>query len=473
MQFLNMKHSKWAVIIAIAVTSFTSCIKNKFDEPPVDGYDPGLVPTITIDALKNTYNGTRYLIQDSSMIIAGVVAADDKSGNFYKTLILQDETSGIAIRLDQSGLSNSYMIGRKVYIRCGGLYLGSYNGLVQLGGAATAGSTTEVDPLPSTLIARHLVKGMLNQPLEAVPVTISELNIIPANSYTMQNRLIKLENVQFSPAFAGYAYADGALQLSKNAVIKQFNASCGVMDSIVLRNSGFATFANELMPTGKGTLYAIFSVFGNTKQLFIRDIEDVQFNETRCNDGTGGPIGGSITIFEEKFNGQACQTCTAQPVTAPLNLPGWSILAETGTVTWVGGKAGVNGSNPWAQCSAFNSGNAVVKTWMITPAINLDNTTSEKLEFRGTGGFDNGAVIKLFVSNNYVPGANPGSATWTELSYNTLPSSPGNQYPSFASSGLVDLSAYSGNVYLGWAYVGGTGQTTTWEVDNIIVTGEQ
>lgn len=452
MQFQNMINRKLAVVAAIMVTTLSACIKNNYDAPPVDGTDPNLTPTMTIAQFKQLYTGTRIEIQDS-ILLAGVVAADDKSGNFYKTLIIQDSTAGIAIRLDESGLSNNYMIGRKVYIKTKGLFLGEYNGLVQLGGAATAGSATEVDALPSTLISKHIIKGALNQPVNALTVTIPQLD----NSY--QNRLIKLENVQFSPADTGFSYADGTLQLSKNATIQDCNGN-----TIILRNSGFATFANQTMPSGKGTLYAIYSVFGNTKQLYIRDTYDVTFDQARCGGGGGG--GGSVTLFEEKFDGLVDNVV--------ITLAGWVNSSEVGTVKWKSGTAGASGTNPWAECSAFGTGQASVKSWLITPEIDLTQTTQEKLEFRGTGGFHTGATLRLFISNNYDGGATPWTATWTELNFNALPTQNPSFAP-FASSGLIDISSFDGTVRLGWVYEGGTAtnQTTTWEIDNITVTGEQ
>lgn len=457
-----MNHSKLTVVIALVVTFFSSCIKNNYDAPPVNGSDPNLTPTHTIAQLKQMYAGSRIELTDS-ILIAGVIAADDKSGNFYKTLIIQDETAGIAIRLDQSGLFNNYMIGRKIYIKCKGLFLGAYNGLIQLGGAATAGSNTEVDAVPSTLIDKFLIKGSLHNTVTALPVTsLSQLD----DSY--QNRLIKLENVQFSNADAGYTYADGTLQLSKNANIELYDANCNLLGTVVLRNSGFATFANEIMPTFRGTLYAIYSVFGSTKQLFIRDVYDVQFDQPRCGGGTG-PIGGSVVLLEEKFDGLANNASLSA-------LPGWSIVAETGTLLWKAGTAGASGTNPFAKCSAYSTSNQypVVRTWMITPDIDLTQTNSEKLEFRGCAGFDNGALLKLYISTNYT-GGNPNTAVWNELTYNPLPTSTTGSYPPFTSSGLIDISAYDGNVRIGWVYEGGntTNQTSTWEVDNIKVTGEQ
>jgi len=452
MQFQNMINRKLAVVAAIMVTTLSACIKNNYDAPPVDGTDPNLTPTMSIAQFKQLYTGSRFEVEDS-ILLAGVVAADDKSGNFYKTLVIQDSTAGIAIRLDESGLSNNYMIGRKVYIKTKGLFLGEYNGLIQLGGAATAGSATEVDALPSTLISKHIIKGSLNQPVNALTVSIPQLD----DSY--QNRLIKLENVQFSPADTGFSYADGVLQLSKNATIQDCNGN-----TIILRNSGFATFANQTMPSGKGTLYAIYSVFGSTKQLYIRDTYDVTFDQARCGGGGGG--GGSVTLFEEKFDGLVDN--------ALITLAGWVNSSEVGTVKWKSGTAGASGTNPWAECSAFGTGQASVKSWLITPEIDLTQTTQEKLEFRGTGGFHNGATLRLFISNNYDGGATPWTATWTELNFNALPTQASGFAP-FASSGLIDISSFDGTVRLGWVYEGGTGtnQTTTWEIDNITVTGEQ
>jgi hypothetical protein len=207
----------------------------------------------------------------------------------------------------------------------------------------------------------------------------------------------------------------------------------------------------------------VYSVFNNTPQLLIRDLYDVQFDQPRCGSG-----GGSVILLEEKFDGFANN--------AALTMPGWSIVAEVGSLLWRAGTAGASGTNPFAKCSAFSSSNAfpVVKTWMITPEIDLTQTTQETLEFRGCAGWDNGATLRLFISNDYF-GGNPANATWTELTFNPLPTSPNGTFPPFASSGVIDLSSFDGIVRIGWLYEGGnnTNQTTTWEVDNIVVTGEQ
>ena len=62
------------------------------------------------------------LIEDD-VIIGGIVVADDFSGNFFKRIIIQDETGGIEVRLNLVGLSDIYPEGMEVFVKCQGLYL--------------------------------------------------------------------------------------------------------------------------------------------------------------------------------------------------------------------------------------------------------------------------------------------------------------------------------------------------------------
>ena len=60
-------------------------------------------------------------------------------------------------------------------------------------------------------------------------------------------------------------------------------------NKIIVRNSGYADFANEVLPDKNGTLTAVYSIFRADKQLFIRDTKDVAFDKVRC--GGGNPTG--------------------------------------------------------------------------------------------------------------------------------------------------------------------------------------
>lgn len=263
-----MKNFRLAIIAFLLLAGVSSCVKDKFDAPPTGGQDPDLKANIRIDSLKAKYQGTAIPIFED-LIIVGVVTADDKSGNLYKTIVIQDSTGGIALKLDGTSLFNDYPIGRRLFIKLKGLYLGAYSNLIQIGGYIDA--TGELQDLPSNLFDKHIFKGVYGLTVLPKVVTFSQLN----NSY--QNTLIELNDVEFSTSDAGKPYADATNKISKNLTLK--NCSNG---SLTVRTSGYASFASAPTPTGKGKFVGIYSVFGTTGQLLVRDPSDLKMDSTRC-----------------------------------------------------------------------------------------------------------------------------------------------------------------------------------------------
>lgn len=269
---------KFFVPVLILVLGFSSCVKDDFDAPPADGEDPDITANTTISQLKQLFSGSPVEITDS-LVIQGVVISSDKAGNFYKTLVIQDATAGISIRLDQADLYADYPIGRRIFVKCKNLWLGDYGNLVQLGGALDNSDPQNpgVLPIPSAIIGTYLLKGKYNIAVTPITLTIDQLD----NLY--QNMLIRLNNTEFATAELAKTYADAVDQSSENRNVTDCNGN-----SVILRNSGFAQFAGDTLPEGNGTLTAIFTVFGNTFQLVINDVTDVQFDSARCTSGGGG-----------------------------------------------------------------------------------------------------------------------------------------------------------------------------------------
>ena len=229
----------------------TACTKKEFDEPPANGSDPNLTANLTIDSLKIKYyhSGQVDTIKDD-VIIQGIVIADDKSGNFYKTVVLQDATAGIAIRIDLSSFYTIYPIGRRVFVKCKGLIIGDYSGLIQLGGFVDIGQNPiGVGPIASTLISQYLVPGQYNLTVAPTVLTIPQLN----NKY--QNMLVQLKDVEFAAADTSVSYADAVNLVSVNHTIED----CGG-NQVLLRTSGYANFASAITPAKKGTLTAVYKI---------------------------------------------------------------------------------------------------------------------------------------------------------------------------------------------------------------------
>ena len=74
------------------------------------------------------------IFEGHDVYIMGVVTSDDTEGNVYKSLYIQDETSGIEIKLNNN-VGIRYKKGSLVYVRLTGLYLGNYRMMLSLGGA--------------------------------------------------------------------------------------------------------------------------------------------------------------------------------------------------------------------------------------------------------------------------------------------------------------------------------------------------
>lgn len=269
-------------IAAIVLTSLTiSSCKKKFDEPPMFE-EPNVTVNMTIKQLKalHTVSGKFDTVKTES-IISGIVVGDDKTGNFYKSLIIQDATGGIAIRMNQGSLYTSYPRGRRVYVKVKGLVLGDYNRLQQIGAGVDNSdpSSPELASLEPAQFDTYILKGSFNNTVTPKVVTATSL-LGTTLQDTLQNTLIQLNNFQFAVADTNKTYAP--YQVTQNFTIANCSGS-----SIVLRNSGYATFQPVPIPNGGGTIIGVYSVFGSTKQLMIRDTSDVQFTGARCG---GGPV---------------------------------------------------------------------------------------------------------------------------------------------------------------------------------------
>ena len=137
-----------------------------------------------------------------------------------------------------------------------------------------------------TLLARnlqdlHIIKGALNQPLVPKVVTVSQLTTTLQDKYV--STLIKLVGYEFSGADRSKNYADDGFSGSR--IIQ--DCSNLSANKITLRTSNYSNFATLPVPQGNGEILAVYSYFGSTKQLTIRDTTDVRFTGQRCPTATG------------------------------------------------------------------------------------------------------------------------------------------------------------------------------------------
>ena len=281
--------------IAASITVLSSCVRKSFDAPPdQSNYDPQLHVTTTIaqllamNAPYSSSGGDDTTLVNDSIVISGVVTANDASGNLYKQIVIQDSTAAIMILADAYSLYGNYPVGRKVYIRCKGLYLGYDGGIPEIGGAVN--EQAAIIGIAGTNIESTIVKADVGH---AVPDTVVTMAQVKTYQPFLVNRLITIKDVEFEDTTVTYT--------DPTATTNRYIEDCSG-NSLVLRTSNYALFHGANVPHGKGSITGIYTVYTTTKstpQLLIRDTTDVTFTDYRCGSGPTPPPGnGSIITID-------------------------------------------------------------------------------------------------------------------------------------------------------------------------------
>lgn len=291
---ITLKTAQFLLIISL----FVGCVKDgDFETPNVDCTEPQLTATTTIQQVKEMYNFGSSKIIETDIILEGYVVSSDKSGNIYKSLSIQDKpenpTSAIKISINQTNIYTRYNVGRKIYVKLKGLAVGYSFGSVQIGVAAGDGLE---GILPSEL-DKYIVRSCEVAELIPKKVAIADLN------KSMLEMLIEIENVQFKSGDLGKSYGNADNTATVNCVLQSVDNSCIFLEEVILRNSGFASFKNDLLPDGKGSIVAIFSNYYDDFQLYLRDTDDVKFIETRCDESNSFLPTISLAVVKEMYQG--------------------------------------------------------------------------------------------------------------------------------------------------------------------------
>jgi endonuclease I len=154
------------------------------------------------------------------------------------------------------------------------------------------------------------------------------------------------------------------------------------------------------------------------------------------------------TIHSENFSTNTSGTWSATSVAGPTDV--WLFTA---------GYASMNG---------FGDEND--EDWLVSPTINMDNSTGETFGFKYKNRF-NGPMIELYYTTNYT--GSPTTTTWTAIS---LPSLVANNTStastSFTTYSGIDISAIAGtNVRFAFKYFGTSTVTKEWQLDDMLIQG--
>lgn len=398
------------IILTIGLAVF-GCRK-KFEIPPIQTPKAGAI--ITLEDLIASYQGSAIKFNDSMSVYA-TVTMDESDGNLYKSTYIQAGDFALNVRLLSAG---GLYVGDSIRIDLKGTVLSTYNGVLQL---------------DSVHADNNIVKMAVDR--DITPLTISVADVNP----NLQSRLIRLENVQFVYPALGGTYAFAADNESKDLIVEDCDGN-----TVLFRNSGYASFADEVIAEGNGSITAIVGIFNGDVQLLIRSFNEIKMDNERC--------AGQLIVKD--FNDESIES------------GGWHIEQVTGTDAWETNDQGA--SSFYCQISNYNgTSNNACESWLISPGINLNEIVTPKLSFINASNYQ-GANLAVLISTDYNGIGDPTLATWTAL--NPILSTGGWAW---VNSGLIDLSPYSSeNAFIGFKYIGSNNDGKTWEIDDIVISGK-
>ena len=406
---------------------FTISCNKTYDEPPVVEIPEGTI--ISISDLKDMFTGSPITL-DSNYSIYGNITCEETNGNFYKEAYIQDLSGAIKLKLDASG---GLYIGDSIRVSLNGVTMSEYGDLIQL-------DNISVD--------EQIVKIATDRFVTPYTTSIDNLNIEDD-----QSRLIKLDSVEFQST--NVTYAD-AINLATGE--RYLNDCDG--NSILVRTSGYANFADDTVASGKGSIIGIFTRYGATKQFIIRDITEVNMEGDRCGGSSGGGGGSGNYILNKDFNDGS------------VTSGGWGSFWSGTTTTENWGEWGIFGGDV-AAASNFDINtftNYACESWLVSPSFDLTGTSSPYLVFDNVTRY-NGPGLELYISSNYDGSSDPSQqGTWLNITSYVPNWDTDSGDWSFVSSGNIDLTPFiSSNLNIAFKYIGTNADGATWELDNIIV----
>lgn len=442
-----MKKIKFIALAFLALT-LGSCMGDSYADPDLTEKVPAAPwgnnslkekNVISIADLKTQFAtviaNSSYKLIEKDMMIKAVVTGNDVSGNIYNQVSVQDASGAIIIAVNGSGLSGYLPVGQEILVNLKGLYIGSYKKLPQIGGVNTkiSDGSLSMGKIERAVWNQHF--KILN-PGEADASTVEpeefDKTKLTDKAYMEANvcKLMTLKKVKFASANGTNVWApddtNTSLELIDAETGKRISSS-----NLVVRNSGYSKFANEVVPQGVFDITGIFTRFGDTWQIVLRNTDDLKSVVLAYLSEPFDASQGNFTIDNVK-------------------------LADGVEFVWKWASAAYG-----MKASGYvNSTKYDLQSRLKSPAIDLKSAKSAKLMFDQAINFasDMKQECKVQISTD--------GKTWTDLDVQGYPTE--NSW-TFVSS-TADLTKYCGKtIYIGFLYSSSPTGAPTWEVKNFAV----
>lgn len=277
----------YASAVMLGAVALSSCNDN-FERPPMVYPSADITANATVEQLKSHFwqDSRNYVAQigdlsqitgnpddaDTHTIVSGRVISESESGNIYNSIVIQQKDGpALNISVRTNKLEKAYPFGQEILIDVTGLKIGGYNGLMQLGAEGVYNGAPSMTFMESAdFEAACQLNGAPNAAaVDTLTITLDQIADKSQNNLIKyQSQLVRIDGLTFDEPGQPFAGSQNTNRYAKDAAGRSIN----------VRTSAYASFKNDLVPSGTGTVVGILSYYGSDWQLLLNDISGIMFD---------------------------------------------------------------------------------------------------------------------------------------------------------------------------------------------------
>lgn len=451
---------KYAFFLVLIAGTMTGCDNNDTYPTPENilvTYD--MTPTITVAEVKDAASGTATEYTEDD-IIEGYVTSNDLEGNFYNSISLQtiptdgSEPIGFSVTANFKAASQGFIPGRKAYIKLKGLYTAIVDGSLKIGALYQG----EIGRISENDWQEHLFPSatLLDENTFVTTVTLAE-----AADNDMLNRLVELDNVEFTDSSINRTYFDVD---SGGGATNHDIISVSGGTTRYFRVSSFAPFSKKQVAQGSGKIRGVMTKYGSDYQFLVRNESDIKLTNPRA--VIHSPKGGT----DIQFNGTLTEPFNYALTPSDI-FPKYVNDQTVGNRYWQMKQFPAVTGNKYIEMTSFGGGGVTAKTYFFVP---VDFAAANNFTFKKEIRYNAGEVLKVYYvkSSDYTAGGPFYLNTFSDITSAFTITYPaiGSSDNTFTTAGTYNIPAsLTGTGFFVFEYSGTPTVTTTIQLDDITI----
>ena len=228
---------RFAAVLIVVAMVLGGCY-NRHDEPSAPEFTTQA--SCKIAQLRELCSEGCTVVTEERVCV-GRITSSDLEGNFYRSIIVEDESGGVEVKVGGYNLATPYPVGLMVALHLNGSALMIENGVVQMGLPPQSYDSSPRELALQAVIDQHIVRS--NSVVGLTP----HLCDIPSLEEALCGRFVRIEGLHYAPL-------TNEEEVERGEYLRFVDSN---ENAIFLYISSYAEFAEMEIPTSEVTIQGI------------------------------------------------------------------------------------------------------------------------------------------------------------------------------------------------------------------------